>query len=365
MLDELSKLEKVKASLANFKEGKSKFLFFVPDSMGVASGAVIEIYTHANILRKKGYDVYIFSDKEDYTPPSYLDQELRSLQHKTLKKQGQNELVLNMAISPEDFLIIPDFFTNIMETTKTLPCKRVVFVQALDYFINSLLPGMTYANFSIKNVITTSELFKSFIKEYHGDMYDIKTYKIGVPDYFKANPFKKPVISFVVRNAGDIHKISRLFYLKYPELRWVGFEDLRGFSREDFAKKMGESVVCLWVDRIASHGTVPLEAMKSNTIVVGLIPDMPPEYIVENSGVWLKSLYQIPEMLARIIKMYIQDVLPAELYETMQTIADGYSQKTSEESIIALYDELLGDRLKEYDEFILLEESALANSTLK
>ena len=274
-------------------------------------------------------------------------------------------MVLNIDISPEDFLIIPDFFTNIMETTKNLPSKRVVFVQAYDYLINSLLPGMTYANFNIRSIITTSQTLKDFITEYHGDFYDIKTYKIGVPDYFKPKKFKKPAISFVVRNASDIHKVSRLFYLKYPELRWVSFEDLRGLSREDFANKLSENVVCLWIDRISSHGTVPIEAMKSNTITVGLAPDMLPEYMVENSGVWVKSIYQLPDMLSKIIKMYINDTLPNELYETMQKIASDYSPKISEESIINLYKELISDRQKEYEEIISLEASNEANNNLQ
>lgn len=362
MSENLSKLEIINKSFNNFKEGKSKFLFFVPDTMGIASSAVIEIYTHANMVKKMGYEIYIFSDKEDYSSPSFLDQELRALPHKTLKKQKNNELVLDLDISPEDFLIIPDFFTNIMETTKNLPSKRVVFVQACDYLINSLLPGMTYANFNIRSIITTSNTLKDFIKEYHGDIYDIKTYKIGIPDYFKPNNFKKPAINFVVRNASDIHKVSRLFYLKYPELRWVSFEDLRGLSREEFANKLASNVACLWIDRIASHGTVPLEAMKSGAITVGLAPDMLPEYMVENSGVWVKSIYQLPDMLARIIKMFIGDELPSELYETMSKIADDYNPKISEESIINLYKELISDREKEYNEIIAIETANEQNN---
>src|SRR5688572_1923511 len=113
-MEELSKLEKIKLSYENFKEKKNKWLFFVPDTQGVASAAIVEIYTHAKTLKNLGYQVYIFSDKEDYSAPSYLDQDLRSLPHKNLKKQGKDNMVLDIEISPEDFMVIPDFFTNIM-----------------------------------------------------------------------------------------------------------------------------------------------------------------------------------------------------------------------------------------------------------
>lgn len=362
MSENLSKLEKVKESFNKLKERKNKFLFFVPDSMGVASGAVIEIYTHANVLKKNGLDVYIFSDKDDYTAPSFLDQDLRSLPHKNLKKSGQNELIMDIEIGPEDFLIIPDFFTNIMETTKKLPCQRIAFVQSCDYLVNSLLPGMRYTNFNIRNVITTSEKLRNFLKEFHGDIYNTKTYKIGIPDYFKPKQFKTPSIGFVVRNAADIHKISRLFFLKYPELQWVAFEDLRGLSREDFSSKLANSVACLWVDRIASHGTVPLEAMAVGTIPVSLVPDIVPEYVQENTGVWVNSIYQLPDLLAKVIKMHLEDAIPDEMYGAMDKMAKNYTQNESEASILKIYEEFLIERENEYVQFIQSEEASEQNN---
>ena len=124
------------------------------------------------------------------------------------------------------FLIIPISSPTSYKTTSSLAGQKIVLAQSYNYIVNSLLPGLRYADFKIRNIITTSDAMTNFIKEYHGDIYNIKAFKLGIPDYFKPNKFKKPVISFVCRNTSDILKINKLFYLKYPQFRWIGLKTL-------------------------------------------------------------------------------------------------------------------------------------------
>jgi hypothetical protein len=358
-------LERLTESYGKFQNKENKFLFFVPDTMGIPSGAVIEIYNQANILRKNGYNVIIFGDKEDFPVPTYIDQECQTLTHKSLKKAGNNQMVLDIEISPEDFMIIPDFFTNIMETTKNLPCQRIVLAQSYEYITNSLLPGMKYSDFGIKHIIATSNKLKEFIEEFHGkETYDISVYTIGIPDYFKNKPFKKPTIAFVSRNASDVLKITRLFYLKYPELRWISFEEIRNVSREKFADKLSESVACLWIDRIASFGTLPLEAMKCGVVPVGLVPEVVPSYLVENAGVWVDNIYKLPDFLATVVKMSLEDNIPNIIYDTMKQVSDNHSIEISNESIMNVYNDVILKRDNEYVQFMEFEKQKELNPTI-
>lgn len=349
-------LERLTESYEKFQKKENKFLFFVPDTLGIPSGAVIEIYNQANILRKSGYNVLIFGDKEDFPVPTYIDQECQTLTHKSLRKAGNNQMVLDIEISPEDFMVIPDFFTNIMETTKNLPCQRIVLAQSFEYITNSLLPGMKYSDFGIRHIITTSTKLKEFIEEFHGkETYDISVYTVGIPDYFKNKPFKKPSIAFVSRNASDILKVTRLFYLKYPELRWISFEEIRNLNREKFAEKLSESVACLWIDRIASFGTLPLEAMKAGVVPVGLVPEVVPNYLVENAGVWVNDVYKLPDFLATVVKMSLEDNIPQVIFDTMKQVSDKHSVEISNESILNVYNDIISKRDAEYKSFIELE----------
>jgi len=51
--------------------------------------------------------------------------------------------------------------------------------------------------------------------------------------------------------------------------------------RVDFAKRLQGNFAAVWIDRIASFGTFPLECMKSGVIPISLVPDIIPEYLIE------------------------------------------------------------------------------------
>lgn len=334
----LSKLEKAQAALQGLRDRKFKMMFFVPETRGMASGAVIEIYNQAAVLRRQGFDTVMLAERKDYVAPAYLDQELQAMPH--LYAEG-----VTFPVAPEDWLIIPEFYTPLMEQTKKMSCTRVVLAQSYTYTIESNLGGMTWKDLGMDYVITTSERMKEFIQEWHGkNLYDIQTYTLGVPEYFKPSAIKKPVVAFFSRNADDIKRMSKLFYYKFPELQWVVFDDLRGTTRQEFAKKLGEAQVCLFLDRIAGFGQPAIEAMKSETVVVALAPDIIPEYMIENSGVWSADYYQVPELLGNVFKRLISDEFPEEILDTMKSVANHYSVENSEASILAAYQHFLTKR---------------------
>lgn len=353
----LSKAEKIQKALDNIAAQKQKIFFFVPETNGIASGAVIEIYNQINVLRKAGFDASPISERRDYEVPTYLDEEARALKHYHAEKS-------TFPVSPEDILVIPEFFTPLMEQTKNMGCMRVVLAQTYDYTVTSNLPGMIWKNYGMENVISTSENLSNFIRKYHGDFnYDIKEYKIGVPEYFESPILKKPIVTFFTRNPQDIAKISKLFYYLYPEFQWVVFDDLRGSSRIDFARKMAESPVMVWVDRIAGFGQTPLEAMKAGTVPVGLAPDMIPEYMMENTGAWTSSFYEIPDLLGKVLKMWVNDNLPAELVEGMKAKAAEYSQSISDASILETFGYFIKKRQVELEEVLATINKAEETTT--
>lgn len=345
----LSKLERAEHALQGIKERNFKMFFFVPETGGHASGAIIEIYTQVSILRKAGLNAIILAERKDYVAPTYLDQDLQALPHLSAEST-------KFVVAPEDWLIIPEYLTPLMEQTKKMSCTRVVLAQNYDHIITSNLGGMTWKDLGMEYVVATSERMKEFIEEYHGaKKYDIQTYTLGVPDYFANKTVKKPVISFFSRNADDIKRISKLFYYKYPELQWVVFEDLRGTNRQDFAKKLASSEVLLFLDRIASFGQPVIEAMKTNTIVVALAPDIIPEYMESNSGIWCADYYKIPELLGKVFKMIISDEFPEEIRANMKDIAALYSPANSEASVLKAYSHFISKREEILQEAVEIE----------
>ncbi len=357
---DLEKGEKIIQSINNIKNKKSKFLFTIPD-ISTHNVSIYEIYLHAHLIKKMGYTVYILTENENYKKPTWIDLEFF---------EGLNFVPMSNSkinVGPEDVLIIPEVFSNVMEQTKNLPCLRIGLLQSVDYMLNSLIPGMQWKHFGINHIITTSKTLKDFIDSFFGkNMYKIQYYNLGIPEYFEKTEDKpkKPIISIMGRNQNEITKIVKLFYLRYPQFGWVTFDSMltnskppKQLSRKDFAERLKENMIAVWIDRISSFGTFPLEAMKAGTIPIALIPDILPEYIVErdeknnlkkinpDAGIWTSDYYQIPILLGETLSKLLDSDMPDYIYENMKKIAKSFTQKESKKEIVNIYKNLINERI--------------------
>lgn len=350
--NDLSNEQKIQNSLNNIINKKNKVMFFVPDLGNVPSGAVYEIYLHATVVKSLGYDVKILVESNKAAKPEFIEPELMALEHISMESA-------KLTVSPEDMLVIPEIFTNVMEQTKNLPCIRVVLLQSIDNATRALLPGTDWTAFGIKNVITTSNMMKLFVEEFFGtNKFNVSVYNVGVPDYFKkTDTIKRPVVSVFVRNEADLERVIKLFYAKFPQFRWITFEPMQTESkppkylrRKDFAEKLGKNFAAIWLDRLATHAQFPLECMRVGTVPIALKPDLTPEYIVENdqfiqnSGVWTSDLYAIPALLADTLRKFLDDEIPQELFDTMDSIASKYTADISKMQLTTIYDGLINER---------------------
>ena len=362
---DLEKIEKIKKSLNNIKNKKSKFLFCIAETQTPVASSY-EVYFHATVIKRMGYDVIILTEKGDYIIPNWIESELTEHNHISISDA-------KLSVGPEDVMIIPEMFTNIMEQTKDLPCIRIVLFQSVDYMLNSLLPGTDWNTFNITNVVTTSETLKEFIQTYYGkNKFNIKSYNLGIPDYFKNDEVpKKPIISIIGRNPNEISKIVKLFFSRYPQYSWVTFDSMltktkppQTMRRIEFANRLRENFAAIWIDRIASLGTFPLECMKSGVLPICLKPDITPEYllnrdaenkvesIISDTGIWTSDYYDIPTIIAEVILNYLQDGIPDSLYESMNNVAEKYTQKNAEEKLKNIYQEILNERINLFENAI-------------
>lgn len=349
---ELSNVDKIKLSLANLNSKKNKIMFFVPDVQGVPAASIYEIYFHGTVLKNSGYDVFILTETNKFEKPDFIESELSDLVHVSMESN-------RLTVSPEDLLVIPEIFTNVMEQTKNLPCMRVILFQSIDNATKALLPGYDWTMFGINNVLTTSKTMERFVEEFYGKgKFNLKSYNVSVPDYFKDQfPLKKPVISILVRNERELDKIVKLFLSKYPQYRWLNFEPMlttskppKHLRRKDFAEKLGKNFAALWIDRISSHALFPLECMKVGTIPISYIPDVTPEYIVnegkavENAGVWTDDFFQLPALIADTLRKFLDDEISQDVYDTMKGIAAKYSPEIAREQLLNIYEGYFNER---------------------
>lgn len=349
-----AKIEKIKSSLQKIENKTSKFLFCIPDS-NIPNASSYEIYFHATSMKKLGFDVKILTEKKDFVKPFWVDENLMDLEHISMENT-------NISVGPEDVMVIPEIFSNIMEQTKELPCIRIAFLQSIDYMISSLLPGIDWSVFGVQNVITTSNTIKEFMVNYFNNKFNIKTYNIGIPDYFNKTDDKpqNPIISIVGRNQNEIGKIVKLFYAKYPQYSFITFDNMltkanppQAMRRVDFAERLKTNFAAVWIDRISSFGTFPLECMKSGVIPIAIKPDVTPEYLLnedkstyqQNTGAWTTDLYMLPMLIGDVVTKFLDDSISDDIYNEMKKISDKYSVEESEKQIQNAYLDFLNEKV--------------------
>jgi len=126
--------------------------------------------------------------------------------------------------------------------------------------------------------------------------------------------------------------------------------------RVDFAKRLRENFAAVWIDRISSFGTFPLECMKSGTIPICLKPDIMPEYMIERdekgepvkaiegAGLWTDSYYDLPTLAGEVLVKFLDDNISDGAYEKMDEVVADFNQVNSEKKLVQIYTSLLSKR---------------------
>ncbi len=350
--------------------------FFTLDTKGNPTAGIANIYEHVKTLTDLGYNAHILHEKNDYKLrgdqegiglADWLGEEYAELPHISIEGQQLN-------VGPQDFIIIPEIFSNVMDQVKKFPCKKVVFSQSYDYLLELLPLGRRWSDYGFNDVITTSDKQADFIK---GLFPSIKTHVIpvGIPDYFvDSDKPKIPVITILAREQGFAAKIAKMFYLQYPLYKWVTFKELRGLPRKQFANELGKSCLAIWIDDTSGFGTFPLEAMECNTPVIGKMPNMIPEWMeeineagnsqIKNNGVWTNTHLNIPELINTYMKVWLEDNLPPDLMEGIKTSKGAYTMENQKTEIAKIYGELVEARKAEFNN-IITQVSAQAETSEK
>ena len=341
--EQISKLE---SSIENMKNKTMRIYFLVQDTKGNAKASVRYIYQMAMSLKKSGYNAIILHEKPDYYGvTNWLGNNyMEELEHRSIEGA-------NLEVSPEDLIVIPELYGFIMDQIKKLPCGKVVLCQSYDYIFDTLQPGDSWAQFGFIKCITTSEKQKEWI------INTMRNVSVDVIEPFISENFKKQelppktIINIHTREHRDTTNTIKAFYSRFPQYRWFTFRDLRGLSEEEFAERMKDSFASVWVDNISAYGTFPLESIKSGIPVIGVVPNMVPEWMNENNGIWINNQNILVDVIADFVQNWLEDNISSELYSEMDKTSE--SLKTNEDferTVNEIFDNMVTKRLTSFTE---------------
>ena len=336
---------KLEQSIQKMREKKSRIYFLVQDTKGNAKASVRYIYEMAMSLKNNGFNSIMLHETPDYFGVTdWLGEEyMTNLEHRPIEGT-------NLEISPEDLIVVPEIYGFVMDQITKLPCGKIVLSQSYDYIFETLQPGQTWPKLGFNKCITTSEKQKEYITTTMRSV-SIDVIEPTISEVFEKQKFPpKTIITVHTRDHRDTINLIKTFYAKFPQYRWITFRDLRGLSQTEFTNAMKESFASVWIDSISSFGTFPLESMKMGIPVIGLVPNITPEWMNEENGIWINNQNMIVDVIADFIQNWLEDNINPKLYEEMDVTINKLSTKEKFESeVVELFSKMIDARADSFE----------------
>lgn len=341
---------KIEQMVANLSDKNFTIYFFVIDTKGNPSGSLTYIYETALNLIELGYKVEMIHNDKDFVGVSgWLGEKYASIKHNYNDED-------TIHIKACDFLIIPELFSNIMHETSKLPCKRIVLSQNFDFVTEFIPVGISWLDYKINDVITTTDMQKTLLE----GVFPFANVSVINPsisnEFYSSIKPKKLVVGIIAKETKSVNKIAKEFYWKYPTMKWVSFVDLKGFPKEVFSEKLRETAIVVWVDESTYFGYSALEAMKSECFVIGKIPTIIPEWMMneENNdlnmaGVWFDNMNDVHKLIASSVEAYINDEIPEEFVLDSTRIPLKYSLENQKSQTEKVFSDLISKRIEEFE----------------
>lgn len=368
-------LKRVEDEIAKIVDKKSSIYFFVSDCKNTPNSQMLYIYQMALTMKELGYNVcMLYQINNEYTK-----HELKKLRSsgkmvdetrvfegvdKWLGEKYSTLVHLNIAsgvwrVSPSDVLFIPEVFSSLMKETydKGLPCKRVAILQNFKYVTEFIPYGDQWMNYGITEAVVSNENQAKLIKSVFPYVNTTVINPYIQESMRKPVTAKKLIVNIAATTSSDIEHIIKTFYWKYPTMQFVTFRSLRNLPVDEYANMLKEGCITIWHDPYTPWGRSALDAIKCGNIVIGKVPEVLPEWIVDESGnvldnaVWYNSIDDIADILATVIGSWMRDEIPEKLMEGISETAKKYTYGEWKENVEKYINGIMESRKTEFTAF--------------
>lgn len=371
--NDVKAIERIEESVANLKKNNFNIYFFVIDSRGIPNSSLEYIYEMAKTLYDKKYNVtMLYQLQGEYTEAELYKKKKKGEQIEPSKvfvgvgdwmgKEYATIPHMNIAhtqwkVAPCDILFIPEAFSSLMFQTYQYkaPCRRIVILQNFSYVTDFIPLGVEWKNYGIYDVVASTKQQEELIKSVFPYVRS-KVLSPVIPSVFR-EPIKpkKLTVNLLTNDQRILNHIVKTFYWKYPIYKFVSFVDLRNLPRDEYAEKLREGAIAIWVDNDTPFGHSAVEAIKCDNVLIGKVPEMIPEWManddgtLNDSGVWTYDVNMIPDLLANVIGAWMQDELPEQLIESMNDIKSKYTTEEWEGNVNETITTIINEQINSFE----------------
>lgn len=370
---DIKAIERIEESIAKLNENDFNIYFFIIDSRNVPNSSLAFIYEMAKTLQDKNYNVtMLYQLQGEYTEAELYKKKKKGRQIDPSKVfVGVGEWLgqeyakiphMNIAhaqwkVSPADILFIPEAFSSLMFQTYQYkaPCRRVVLLQNFSYVTDFIPFGVEWKNYGIYDVVTTTKQQENLIKSVFPYVRS-KVLSPVIPSIFR-KPIepKKLMVNVMTSDQRITNRIIKTFYWKYPIYKFVSFVDLRNRTRDEFAEKLREGAITVWADNDTPFGHSAIEAIACDNILIGKVPEMTPEWMMNDDGtlndcgIWTYDINAIPDLLANVIGAWMQDNIPTELTTAMENVNNRYTVEKWNDNVENIISSIVNEQIKSFE----------------
>ena len=115
-------IEKLESSLGRLETNQNVIYFLIYDTKGNPRASVKHIYDIALTLKRNGKDVKLLVEDNTYGGvESWLGESYKGLETISIKD-------VKVQINIEDILVIPEYYSNVLEQLSNIKCVKVMLV---------------------------------------------------------------------------------------------------------------------------------------------------------------------------------------------------------------------------------------------
>ncbi len=347
-------LELVKKEIGKIKDNKFTFYFYTMDTMGNPQSTVEYIYRTAKSLSLMGYNVAILHSEETYYGvKDWMGESYNNLPH--IKLERKKDIKNALKISASDFLIIPEIMSNIMISTKDLPCTRIVLCDRYERIFEMLPISTTWVRMGMNKIITTNETLKTRIERLFGKSIDINTIEPYIGEYYNGNTVKNKdfTVTLFGNNPTEYMRFIKEFSIRYPHFRWVSFIDTRGRNDEQVAEIINKTAFAVILDTDDDNQVNALKAINSGCITLCKYNEVIPEWALDKNGnirdciTFANTTGSLIELLNVILLKYGTADIPQEMLKDMEVMREMNRKIDFDLRIKYVFEKYKDDRLAE------------------
>lgn len=346
-------VQKIEEIISNLENKDFNMYFFVMDTKGNPQSGVEYMYDVALYLHENGYNVTMLHQEQDFVGPfDWLGERYTVLPHENVENS-------NVAITPADFLFIPEVYTNVMTQTKELPCRRVVVCRNPELMLEFIPVGATWSDLNIFDAIVPSVEVETMIKRWFPNLRThIVRPSVRNAFYTDETP-KKLIVNLITKDRSVLNKVLKPFFWRFPAYKWVSFRDMASpMETQLYPNVLREAAIAVWVDDDTTNALSAFEALKSGNILIAKIPNTVPDWMLVDGElrhdiIWFDNFNTLHDILASVIRGWTRNDIKDEFMQVYKTLDNIYTPEIQKSDIQkTVVDTIIRGRLGEYQQIL-------------